>query len=129
MTSRARIPCAVLLAACGWLWPADAHAKGIVLITHGAHITPIGEVTPALPAKQEPEEAIRTAPPAPAPAPDPAAEEARQQERIAAAFEDAVTHLTAQGIPRAEAEEKLSQLLSALQTTAEPSPSEAIQAE
>jgi hypothetical protein len=253
VTSRARIPCAVLLTACAWLWSADAHAKGIILITHGDRINHTSEVTPAvwqaaagkLPARnvgykysyfgifwvdlwtwggtwclykgnqywpltaeqaalflgksekdlsrpflylcplgldiivplivlglvvkvfrrpppnlladeryraaldifhaemarteppalaapppQGPEGAIQTAPPAPTPAPDPAVEEAQQQKRIAGAFEAAVTHLTTNGIPRAEAEEKLSLLLSALQSAApEGSPTEAVQPE
>ncbi len=51
----------------------------------------------------------------PPPAPPAPEEEAVRQQKIAAAFEAAVTSLTQQGIERAEAEEKLSLLLSATQ--------------
>jgi hypothetical protein len=59
-----------------------------------------------------PEGAIQADAPPPAPGPE---EEARRQQKIAAAYEAAVASLTQQGIERAEAEEKLSLLLSVTQ--------------
>jgi hypothetical protein len=57
-----------------------------------------------------PEGAIQTDVPPPA-----VDDEARRQQKIAAAFEAAVTSLTSEGVERGEAEEKLSLLLSAVQ--------------
>jgi hypothetical protein len=69
-------------------------------------------------ASTAPEGAIQTdvPPPAPPPAPD---FETLKQQKIAAAYEAAVTSLTQQGIERAEAEEKLSLLLAATQPAPE----------
>jgi hypothetical protein len=71
------------------------------------------EDAPPPAASTAPEGAIQAdVPPPTPPAPD---EEARRQQKIAAAYEAAVASLTRQGIERAEAEEKLSLLLSVTQ--------------
>jgi hypothetical protein len=77
----------------------------------------LAEVPPPA-AGAAPEGAIQTDVPPPAPPPPDA--EAQRQQKIAAAYEAAVVFLTQQGIERAEAEEKLSLLLSATQPAPAP---------
>jgi hypothetical protein len=68
---------------------------------------------PAVPDSPRAVGTIPAAPDSPSAPPDAATDDARRQEQLGAAYEAAVTHLTKFGIERAEAEEKLSLLLTA----------------